>query len=170
MDPGWSGLSLHLHVPVGVLWPPLSLFRQSRQPAAKTSLPAGSESQNTHRRTNMYTETYAFILILAMKISLDGSHPFTKLKFCTFVLFCKTFWKWEKCPFINGGRIHGWEDLMQRENGCCRIILQLTILWCSSCLLDLNLLLAAGELQNPYIACFFVTGTPRTMTSLHTFS
>lgn len=48
MDPGWSRLSLRRHVPADFLWPPFSLFRQSRQPAAKTSLPAGSKSQPSH--------------------------------------------------------------------------------------------------------------------------
>lgn len=68
MDPDRSGLSLHRNVPVGFLWPPLSLFRQSRQPAAKTSLPAGSESQLSHTECIMYRENYTFILVLAKKM------------------------------------------------------------------------------------------------------
>lgn len=68
MDPDLSGLSLHRNVPVDFLWPPLSLFRQSRQPAAKTSLPAGSESQPSHTECIMYRENYTFILVLAKKM------------------------------------------------------------------------------------------------------
>lgn len=45
VDPGWPGLSLHGHVPLDFLRPVLPLFRQSRQPAAQTSLSAGT---NTH--------------------------------------------------------------------------------------------------------------------------
>lgn len=56
MDPGWPRLSLPRHVPVDFLWPPLSLFRQSGQPATQKGLPAGEKSQNGLTLKHKYTQ------------------------------------------------------------------------------------------------------------------
>lgn len=56
VDPGWSGLCLPHHVPVDFVGPPLSLFRQPGEAAAKTSLSAGSKSQSSHTEAQICTE------------------------------------------------------------------------------------------------------------------
>lgn len=75
VDSGRPWLSLHHHVPVGVLWPLLSLFGQSRQPTAKESLPAGwKKTYNIHLK-----HRYTLTVIHMLKVNRNLLHRLRKV-------------------------------------------------------------------------------------------